>query len=39
MIEVCPVGRAGTPDVANIAALLMNSDGGFITGDFQWTAE
>ena len=33
MIEICPVGRAGTPDeVANIAALLMSSDGGFITG-------
>ena len=32
-IEICPVGRAGTPDeVANIAALLMSSDGGFITG-------
>jgi NAD(P)-dependent dehydrogenase (short-subunit alcohol dehydrogenase family) len=33
MIEVSPVGRAGTPDeVASVAALLMGSDGGFITG-------
>ena len=33
MIEICPVGRAGTPDeVANVAALLMSPDGGFITG-------
>src|SRR5450432_2795105 len=33
MIELCPVGRAGTPDeVANVAALLMSQDGGFITG-------
>jgi NAD(P)-dependent dehydrogenase (short-subunit alcohol dehydrogenase family) len=33
MIELCPVGRAGTPDeVANVAALLMGPDGGFITG-------
>ena len=33
MIELCPVGRAGTPDeVANVAALLMSPDGGFITG-------
>jgi NAD(P)-dependent dehydrogenase (short-subunit alcohol dehydrogenase family) len=33
MIDLCPVGRAGTPDeVANVAALLMGPDGGFITG-------
>ena len=33
MIEGCPVGRAGTPDeVASVAALLMGSDGAFITG-------
>lgn len=33
MIELSPVGRAGTPDeVANLAALLMSSDGAFITG-------
>lgn len=33
MVELCPVGRAGTPDeVASVAALLMGSDGGFITG-------
>jgi NAD(P)-dependent dehydrogenase (short-subunit alcohol dehydrogenase family) len=33
MIELCPVGRAGTPDeVANVAALLMGSEGTFITG-------
>lgn len=33
MIELCPVGRAGTADeVANVAALLMGSDGAFITG-------
>jgi NAD(P)-dependent dehydrogenase (short-subunit alcohol dehydrogenase family) len=33
MIELCPVGRAGTPDeVANVAALLMGPDGAFITG-------
>jgi NAD(P)-dependent dehydrogenase (short-subunit alcohol dehydrogenase family) len=33
MIEVCAAGRAGTPDeVAHVAALLMGSDGGFITG-------
>lgn len=33
MIELSPVGRAGTPDeVANVAALLMGNDGGFITG-------
>jgi NAD(P)-dependent dehydrogenase (short-subunit alcohol dehydrogenase family) len=33
MIEVSPAGRAGTPDeVGNVGALLMGSDGGFITG-------
>jgi len=33
MIEVCAAGRAGTPDeVGTVAALLMGSDGGFITG-------
>jgi NAD(P)-dependent dehydrogenase (short-subunit alcohol dehydrogenase family) len=33
MIELCPVGRAGTPDeVGNVAALLMGPEGGFITG-------
>lgn len=33
MIEGCPAKRAGTPDeVANVAALLMGQDGGFITG-------
>ncbi len=33
MIELCPVGRAGTPDeVAAVAALLMGLEGAFITG-------
>ena len=33
LIELNPVGRAGTPDkVANVAALLMGHDCGFITG-------
>jgi NAD(P)-dependent dehydrogenase (short-subunit alcohol dehydrogenase family) len=33
MIDLSPVGRAGTPDeVASVAALLMGPDGGFITG-------
>ncbi len=33
MIELCPVGRAGTPDeVANVADLLMGPEGAFITG-------
>ncbi len=33
MIDLCPAGRAGTPDeIANVAALLMGADGGFITG-------
>jgi NAD(P)-dependent dehydrogenase (short-subunit alcohol dehydrogenase family) len=33
MIEGSSAKRAGTPDeVANVAALLMGTDGGFITG-------
>ena len=33
MIDLCPAGRAGTPDeVAHLAALLMGRDGAFITG-------
>ena len=33
MIEVCPAGRAGTPDeVGTVGALLMSSEGAFITG-------
>ena len=33
MLELCPVGRGGTPDeVATVGALLMGPDGGFITG-------
>jgi NAD(P)-dependent dehydrogenase (short-subunit alcohol dehydrogenase family) len=33
MIEACAARRAGTPDeVGHVAALLMGSDGGFITG-------
>jgi len=33
MIDLCAVGRAGTPDeVGNVAALLMGADGAFITG-------
>jgi NAD(P)-dependent dehydrogenase (short-subunit alcohol dehydrogenase family) len=33
MIELCPVGRAGTPDeVGTVGALLMSSEGAFITG-------
>ncbi len=33
MIDLSPVGRAGTPDeVGSVAALLMGPDGGFITG-------
>jgi NAD(P)-dependent dehydrogenase (short-subunit alcohol dehydrogenase family) len=33
MIELSPARRAGTPDeVATVGALLMGSDGGFITG-------
>lgn len=33
MVEVSAAGRVGTPDeVANVAALLMGPEGGFITG-------
>jgi NAD(P)-dependent dehydrogenase (short-subunit alcohol dehydrogenase family) len=33
MINLCPVGRAGTPDeVGTVGALLMGPDGAFITG-------
>jgi NAD(P)-dependent dehydrogenase (short-subunit alcohol dehydrogenase family) len=33
MIELCPVGRAGTPDeVGAVGALLMGQEGAFITG-------
>lgn len=33
MVELSPAGRAGTPDeVAGVAALLLGSDGAFITG-------
>jgi NAD(P)-dependent dehydrogenase (short-subunit alcohol dehydrogenase family) len=33
MIEQSPVGRAGTPDeVGSVAALLMGTDGAFVTG-------
>ena len=33
MIELCPVGRAGTPDeVGTVGALLMGPEGAFITG-------
>jgi NAD(P)-dependent dehydrogenase (short-subunit alcohol dehydrogenase family) len=33
MIELSPAGRAGTPDeVGHVGALLMGSDGAFITG-------
>jgi NAD(P)-dependent dehydrogenase (short-subunit alcohol dehydrogenase family) len=33
MMDMCPVGRAGTPDeVGTVGALLMGSDGAFITG-------
>jgi len=33
MIDLCPVGRAGTPDeVGSVGALLMGADGAFITG-------
>ena len=32
MIELCPAGRAGTPDeVGTVGALLMGADGAFIT--------
>ena len=33
VMDLCPVGRAGTPDeVGTVGALLMGSDGAFITG-------
>lgn len=33
MIDLCPAGRAGTPDeVGNVGALLMGEGGAFITG-------
>lgn len=33
MIELCPVGRAGTPDeVGTVGALLLGPEGAFITG-------
>jgi len=33
MIDLCPVGRAGTPDeVGTVGALLMGAEGAFITG-------
>jgi NAD(P)-dependent dehydrogenase (short-subunit alcohol dehydrogenase family) len=33
MIELCPVGRGGTPDeIGTIGALLLGSEGAFITG-------
>ncbi len=33
MIELCPAGRAGTPDeVGTVGAFLMGADGAFITG-------
>ncbi|MEG0008807.1 MAG: SDR family oxidoreductase [Aeromonas sp.] len=33
MLSLCPAKRAGTPDeIGNLAALLMGSDGAFITG-------
>lgn len=33
MMNLCPAGRAGTPDeVGNVGALLMGPDGAFITG-------
>jgi NAD(P)-dependent dehydrogenase (short-subunit alcohol dehydrogenase family) len=33
MIELAPAKRTGTPDeVGTVGALLMRSDGGFITG-------
>ncbi len=33
MIELCPAGRGGTPDeVGTVGALLMGSEGAFITG-------
>ena len=33
MLELCPVGRAGTPDeVGTVGQLLMSDQGAFITG-------
>ena len=33
MIELCPVGRSGTPDeVGTVGAMLMGAEGAFITG-------
>ena len=33
MIDLCPVGRGGTPDeVGTVGALLMGPDGAFVTG-------
>jgi len=33
MIDLCPAGRAGTPDaVGTLGALLIGPDGAFITG-------
>ena len=33
MIDLCPVGRAGTPDeVGTVGALLMGAEGAFMTG-------
>lgn len=33
MLELCPAGRAGTPDeVGTVGALLMGAEGAFITG-------
>jgi NAD(P)-dependent dehydrogenase (short-subunit alcohol dehydrogenase family) len=33
MIDLCPVGRGGTPDeVGALGAFLMGSNGAFITG-------
>lgn len=33
MIELCPAGRAGTPDeIGGLAAFLMGPDGAFVTG-------
>ena len=37
MIELCPIGRAGTPDeIGTLGAYLMGADGAFVTGsDFR----
>ena len=33
MMQLCPAGRAGTPDeVGAVGALLLGPDGAFITG-------